>query len=155
MLYTPSIPSIKAQAGSSGGVLPRNFTEHWSLWNPNPLEALRVDPPIHMARTSGYAGEFIGWRHTVEDGVISHWISRPEVYSLNSEWPPELKIRCLCYYLLDLMPNAALDEIVSALYDAIEFYALHSQPSSPLPVPQEIGEIAGIVERPLLTIDKD
>lgn len=97
-----------------------------------------------------------GWRRDVSGSEITHLMSfqRPDT-SLEFENSEQLELRAACHYLLDLVSDRGLSEVLEHLKENLEFYSSRSEVPS-LPAQSSIPIKLGLkYERPTFHVTEE
>jgi len=98
-----------------------------------------------MSYSYGGRSLLLGWQQDVSGDEIAHVMSvRKPKTSLESEDSRQLQLRVACHYLLDLVSDRGLPEVLDHLKENLEFYSsretfeVESAPSQTT-VPAKLG----------------
>lgn len=65
----------------------------------------------------------LGWKQELTEGQLSHvFVFRPQETGLGNDLPLRLRLRLLCHYLLNQIPDEGLPELMESIAEIYEFH---------------------------------
>lgn len=97
------------------------------------------------------------WQSELSDSLVTHQLKRKPNFTRNEyENPENLRLRAICYLLLDYLSEEGLEEIKEALLEAIKFYRNQLESSEPFHLTESFEVAIGEgYERPVFQIAED